>query len=130
MIIASVHEDPALARRIPRGLLATLLAVPEGEHILSHNGLEGSQAGRIRHALATQGMRQAISHVTDEMVDRLTVSGTREQVTDQLRSLFDAGLDHPVLSAIGPHAANVVPVAAEFSVGASGSRKASGARRG
>lgn len=130
MVIASVHEDPSIARQIPRGLLATLLAVPEGEHILSHNGLDGSQAGRIRHALTTQGMRQAISHVSDEMVDRLTVSGTREQVTAQVAELLDAGLDHPVLSAIGPHAANVVPVAAEFSVGGGGSRNVSAGGRG
>jgi len=120
MIIASVHEDPQVARQVPRGLLATLLAVPEGEHILSHNGMDGEQAGLIRRALREEGMRAAVKHVTEEMVDRLTASGTTEQVSEQIRALVDAGLDHPVLSAIGPHAAGVVPVAAEFGNGRGG----------
>jgi 5,10-methylenetetrahydromethanopterin reductase len=115
MVIASVHEDSQVARKIPRGLLATLLAAPEGEHILSHNGLVGDDAVVIREALATGGVREAVKHVTDDMVTKLTASGTEAEVTEQIQALLDAGLDHPVLSAIGPYAANVVPVAARFS---------------
>jgi 5,10-methylenetetrahydromethanopterin reductase len=117
MIVASVHEDRDVARRIPRALLAKLIACPEGEHILSHNGLQPEGAPAIRTALAESGMRAAVELVTDAMVTKLTASGTADEVTEQIAALLQAGLDHPVLSAIGPHAANVVPVAARFASG-------------
>lgn len=114
MIIASVHEDGAVARQVPKGLLATLLAGPEGGYTLEHNGLDKDQAGVIRGALAAGGVREAVRHVSDEMVSRLTVSGTAPEVMEQVAGLIEAGLTHPVLSALGPHAANVIPVAAKL----------------
>lgn len=114
MIIASVHEDAAVARQIPKALLAILLAVPEGEHILEHNQLDPAAAPLIRQALARGGPREAAGLVTEDMVGKLTTSGTAGEVTEQVEALLDAGLTHPVLSAIGPHAANVIPVAARF----------------
>jgi 5,10-methylenetetrahydromethanopterin reductase len=114
MIVASVHEDAKLARQIPKGLLAALLAVPEGEHILSHNGLDPAAAPTIRAARDSGGIRDAVKHVTDEMVTKLTASGTESEVIEQIEAITEAGLTHPVLSAIGPHGANVIPVAARF----------------
>jgi len=103
-----VAEDPAQAKEIPKALLAVLLAVPEGEHILETNGLDPADAAAIRQGLAAEGMRAAIGQVTTEMVDVLTLSGTAAEVRERVEELVDAGVTHPVLSAIGPHADQVI----------------------
>jgi 5,10-methylenetetrahydromethanopterin reductase len=108
MIIASVAENSAAAKEIPKALLAALLAVPEGEHILEANGLDPSGAGAIRSALAGGGMRAAVREVSAELVDVLTLSGTAGEVRERLDELIEAGVTHAVLSAIGPHADQVV----------------------
>lgn len=113
MIICSVADDGEAAREIPKPLLAALLAVPEGEHILEHNGLDPSRAVAIRETLASQGMRAAIQHVSREMVEILTISGTPAEATAKLQSFAAAGVTHAVLSAIGPHAEQAIAVAAE-----------------
>ena len=113
MIISSVAEDSAAAKQIPKPLLAVLLAIPEGEHVLSTNGLDPEGAKLIRRALSEQGMRAAVAHVTDAMVDALTISGTTDEVCDKLDELIDAGVTHPVLSAVGPYADQTVKAVAQ-----------------
>jgi 5,10-methylenetetrahydromethanopterin reductase len=108
MIISSAAEDSATAKEIPKALLAVLLAVPEGEHILTTNGLDPVGAQSIRDALAGEGMRGAVRQVTAEMVDVLTVSGSPGEVREKLEELIEAGVTHPVLSAIGPYADQTV----------------------
>ncbi len=108
MIVGSVAEDPAAAREATKGLLAVLLAVPEGEHILETNGLDPAGAEAIRGAFAGEGIRGAVRQVTAEMVDVLTVSGSADEVHERLEGLLDAGVTHVVLSAIGPHADQTV----------------------
>ena len=104
MIIGSVAEDSAAAREATKGLLAVLLAVPEGDHILETNGLDPAGAQAIRGAFASEGIRGAVQQVTSEMVDVLTLSGTANEVLEGLEGLVEAGVTHPVLSAIGPQA--------------------------
>jgi 5,10-methylenetetrahydromethanopterin reductase len=113
MIIGSVADDSATAKEIPKALLAVLLAVPEGEHILETNGLDPVGAQAIRDAFAAEGMRGAVGQVTAAMVDVLTVSGTASEVQERLEELLDAGVTHPVLSAIGPHADQTVRAVAQ-----------------
>jgi 5,10-methylenetetrahydromethanopterin reductase len=116
-IIAAVHEDGDIARAVAKEHIAVAMATAVGEAAYAGAGLDVAIPGRLREALATGGLRAAVALVDDAQVDAFAAAGTANQVVEKVEAMFDAGVTHPVLTAYGPHAAQVLPVAARFPAG-------------
>jgi 5,10-methylenetetrahydromethanopterin reductase len=114
MIIMSVSADRTRARHGARPLLGLLLTVPEGEMILEKNGLDPAGAGRLREALVGGGVRAMAAAVTDEMVARLTISGTPTECRSELDALIEAGVTYPVVSLIGDEPESAIALVASL----------------
>lgn len=116
--IAAVHTDPEIARNVAREHVAYVLTTDLAEFLLEESHFDPAMATAVRQSFAQGGIRDAVTHVTDAMVAKFAAAGTASEVTEKVEEIFDAGVTHPVLVAFGPHAANVLPVAARFGGGA------------
>ncbi|WP_375479812.1 LLM class flavin-dependent oxidoreductase [uncultured Jatrophihabitans sp.] len=113
-MICGVHDDEDIAHDIAREHIAVALSTALGEYQLEQEDLDPAIAVVLRQAIARGGLAEAVRHVPRELVDAFSVSGTPSQVIEKVEALFDAGINHPVLTAYGPFAAHVLPVAARF----------------
>ncbi len=98
----SVGDDREAARDAVRGMLATYV-----EHVgVDHAeilGLTREEVAAYVDAFNSGGVDAAARLVKDELIDRLTVSGTAEECIDRLGAYVDAGLDAPVaFHVLGP----------------------------
>lgn len=114
-IICAVHEDAGVAKDVAREHVAVVLSTAIGESLLKRDGFDPEVAGRVRRALSSGGMREAVKDVGDDLVDAFAFAGTASQVISKVETLIDAGVTNPVLTAYGPYADRVLPVAARFS---------------
>ena len=119
-IIAAVHEDPERARDLAKEHIALVLATALGEYQLEQDNFDPAVAARIRSALTVGGLAAGVKLVSSEMVQKFAAAGRAADVIDKVESLVDAGVTHPVLTAYGPFAGNVLPVAALLSARATG----------
>jgi probable F420-dependent oxidoreductase len=95
VVITSVHDDPAEARRRAKGQLAFYSAPKTYDYVLEVNGFS-AEAAAIREAFAAGDHDAMLAAVTDEMVDAMTLSGTADEVTQKLRR-YDGLLDHLII---------------------------------
>jgi 5,10-methylenetetrahydromethanopterin reductase len=103
----SVAEDGDAARDAIRKLTAVYIANKiqniRNDVILSSAGLTESEALPISEAMTRRGADAAAGMVTDEILDKVVVAGTPEEVTRKLLDLAAAGLRLPLMyQLLGP----------------------------
>ncbi|HRJ43219.1 MAG TPA: LLM class flavin-dependent oxidoreductase, partial [Caldilineaceae bacterium] len=99
LIVCSVHEDQQMALDGARELLTQYLA--QQPHIAKASGVKPEIVGQIQSILgwpAThEQVRQAMPLVPDDLVNRITASGTPEQVKAKVRQYMENGATCPIL---------------------------------
>ncbi|MCL4832483.1 MAG: LLM class flavin-dependent oxidoreductase [Caldilineaceae bacterium] len=103
LIVCSVHEDQQMALDGARELLTQYLA--QQPHIAKASGVKPEIVGQIQSILgwpAThEQVRQAMPLVPDDLVNRITASGTPEQVKAKVRQYMENGATCPILYPLG-----------------------------
>lgn len=103
LIVCSVHEDQQTALDGARELLTQYLA--QQPHIAKASGVKPEIVEKIQAILgwpAThEQVRQAMPLVPDDLVNRITASGTPEQVKAKVRQYMENGATCPILYPLG-----------------------------
>lgn len=103
LIVCSVHEDQQTALDGARELLTQYLA--QQPHIAKASGVKQEIVDQIQSILgwpAThEQVRKAMPLVPDDLVNRITASGTPEQVKAKVREYMENGATCPILYPLG-----------------------------
>lgn len=99
LVYASVDEDPALAHRRLRRILAITLRGPHHTRNLEQAGNVLDQE-RLRAAVAAEDWAAATALISDRIVETHAASGTPAQVAARLATYHAAGLDEIVISGV------------------------------
>jgi 5,10-methylenetetrahydromethanopterin reductase len=101
MTYISISEDRARAREVvKKGISGAVSGSHPTYDFLGANGLE---IPRNLYDYLDSGGRdpeRIVALIPDSFVEKLAISGTVDECGDQLASLLDAGIDHPLLSPI------------------------------
>jgi len=101
MTYISIDRRPEVARQtVKKALVGTVVGSHPTYDFLKANGLEIPPA---LFAYLDSGGRAAariIELIPDTFVDKLAIAGTVDQCTEQLQSLLDVGIRHPLLAPI------------------------------
>ncbi len=103
LIVCSVHEDRQVALDGSRELLTQYLA--QQPHIAKASGVKQETVDKIQAILGwpatKEQVHQAMHLVPDELVQRITASGTAAEVKAKVREYVDAGATCPILYPLG-----------------------------
>ena len=103
LIVCSVHDDQQTALDGARELLTQYLA--QQPHIAKASGVNPEIVQKIQSILgwpAThEQVRQAMHLVPDDLVNRITASGTPAQVKAKVRQYMENGATCPILYPLG-----------------------------
>jgi 5,10-methylenetetrahydromethanopterin reductase len=103
LIVCSVDEDPDRALDGARGLLTQYLA--QQPHIAQASGVKPEVVEKIQSILGWPATKeqidQAKAYVPDELVHRITASGTPDQVRAKVQEYIDRGATCPILYPLG-----------------------------
>lgn len=103
MTYISIDDRPELARQtVKRALVGTVVGSHPTYDFLKANGLEIPADLFAYLDSGQQDPPHVIELIPDAFVDTLAIAGTVDQCTDQLQSLLDVGIQHPLLAPI-PH---------------------------
>jgi 5,10-methylenetetrahydromethanopterin reductase len=91
--VADKHHD---AIEVARPDVLFYLLYPELDPVIRKTGY-AEHVREIRKAYAKGDDRRALAFVTDEMVDELTISGTRSECREKIKKLYDYGITLPVI---------------------------------
>jgi alkanesulfonate monooxygenase SsuD/methylene tetrahydromethanopterin reductase-like flavin-dependent oxidoreductase (luciferase family) len=82
--------------KILKSFLAFELAYSNPEYVKAAN-VDESQAGRIREALESKGLDEAVRFVSDDVVDALSACGEPEKLREKIQEHIESGVKHPVI---------------------------------
>jgi len=103
LVVCSVHQNKATALDGARALLTQYLA--QQPHIAQASGVSDGVVKQIQNILgwpATKDqIREAMRFVPDELVQRITASGTPEEVKAKVRQYVARGCTCPILYPLG-----------------------------
>jgi 5,10-methylenetetrahydromethanopterin reductase len=103
LVVCSVHEDRDEAIRGAKMLLTQYLA--QQPHIAKASGVEQEVVEKIQSILGwpatKEQIEQAMVYVPDELVLRITATGTPAEVRDQVQAYVDRGATCPILYPLG-----------------------------
>jgi 5,10-methylenetetrahydromethanopterin reductase len=103
LIVCSVHEDRKTALDGARELLTQYLA--QQPHIAKASGVKQETVDKIQAILGwpatKEQVHQAMPLVPDELVQRITASGTPAEVKAKVREYVDNGATCPILYPLG-----------------------------
>ncbi len=103
LIVCSVHEDRQVALDGARELLTQYLA--QQPHIAKASGVKQDVVDKIQAILGwpatLEQVRQAMPLVPDELVQRITASGTPQEVKAKVREYVENGATCPILYPLG-----------------------------
>jgi 5,10-methylenetetrahydromethanopterin reductase len=103
LVVCSVHEDRQTALDGARELLTQYLA--QQPHIAKASGVKPEVVQQIQAILGwpatREQVRAAMKYVPDELVQRITASGTPAEVKDKVREYVKYGATCPVLYPLG-----------------------------
>jgi 5,10-methylenetetrahydromethanopterin reductase len=103
LIVCSVHDDQQVALDGARELLTQYLA--QQPHIAKASGVKPEIVENIQSILGwpatKEQVRQAMPLVPDDLVNRITASGTPEQVKAKVRQYMENGATCPILYPLG-----------------------------
>jgi 5,10-methylenetetrahydromethanopterin reductase len=103
LIVCSVHTDKAQALDGARGLLTQYLA--QQPHIAQASGVDDRVVKQIQSILGwpatKEQIKQAMKYVPDDLVQRITASGTPEEVKARVNEYIAHGCTCPILYPLG-----------------------------
>lgn len=103
LIVCSVHADRQIALDGARELLTQYLA--QQPHIAQASGVNAETVEHIQAILGWPATREQVGKamhlVPDELVQRITASGTPKEVKAKVREYVDAGATCPILYPLG-----------------------------
>jgi len=103
LIVCSVHEDRQVALDGARELLTQYLA--QQPHIAKASGVKQDVVDKIQAILGwpatLEQVRQAMPLVPDSLVQRITASGTPQEVKAKVREYVENGATCPILYPLG-----------------------------
>jgi 5,10-methylenetetrahydromethanopterin reductase len=103
LIVCSVHEDQQIALDGARELLTQYLA--QQPHIAKASGVQPEVVAKIQAILGwpatKEQVRQAMPLVPDDLVQRITASGTPAEVKAKVREYVNNGATCPILYPLG-----------------------------
>jgi 5,10-methylenetetrahydromethanopterin reductase len=103
LVVCSVHSDKAAALDGARALLTQYLA--QQPHIAKASGVSDDVVKQIQSILGwpatKEQIRDAMKYVPDELVVRITASGTPEEVKAKVREYVVHGCTCPILYPLG-----------------------------
>jgi 5,10-methylenetetrahydromethanopterin reductase len=103
LIVCSVHPDKAMALDGARALLTQYLA--QQPHIAQASGVSEETVKQIQNILGwpatKEQIKEAMRFVPDELVQRITASGTPEEVQAKVNEYVAHGCTCPVLYPLG-----------------------------
>jgi 5,10-methylenetetrahydromethanopterin reductase len=103
LIVCSVHEDRQTALDGARELLTQYLA--QQPHIAKASGVKPEVVQQIQSILGwpatKEQVRAAMKYVPDELVQRITASGTPREVKAKVREYMKHGATCPILYPLG-----------------------------
>jgi probable F420-dependent oxidoreductase len=95
LVLASVDDDPEVARREAAAMLAFYASAKTYAPVLERIGF-ADEAAAVREAFARGDEEAMVAAIPDRMVDALAVAGTAADVRSQLRR-YEGLLDHAIL---------------------------------
>lgn len=102
MVVAAVDDSKEAARDYLRPLLAVYLArLPDITKRTSVWGDDGEGWRQLAAAVDSGGGEAGKQYITDEIVDEITVNGTRDDCLEGLQRYIDAGVNHPIITVFG-----------------------------
>ena len=102
MLVACVDDSKEAARAFLRPLLALYLArLPDITRRTSVWGPEGAGWKQLVAAVDEGGGEGGQHLISDEIIDDLTLNGTRDDCLEGMQRYIDAGVEHPIITAIG-----------------------------
>ncbi len=103
LVVCSVHQDKAAALDGARALLTQYLA--QQPHIAKASGVSDDVVKQIQNTLGwpatKEQIKEAMKFVPDELVQRITASGTPEEVKAKVREYVAHGCTCPILYPLG-----------------------------
>jgi 5,10-methylenetetrahydromethanopterin reductase len=103
LVVCSVHSSQATALDGARALLTQYLA--QQPHIAQASGVSDDVVRQIQNILGwpatKEQIREAMKFVPDELVQRITASGTPEEVKAKVREYITHGCTCPILYPLG-----------------------------
>jgi 5,10-methylenetetrahydromethanopterin reductase len=103
LVVCSVHEDRAIAIRNAKELLTQYLA--QQPHIAKASGVSHDVVAQVQEILGWPATReqihQAMQYVPDDLVDRITASGTPQEARAKVQEYMDHGATCPILYPLG-----------------------------
>jgi len=103
LVVCSVHQDKATALDGARALLTQYLA--QQPHIATASGVSDDVVARIQNILGwpatKEQIKEAMKFVPDDLVQRITASGTPEEVKAKVREYVAHGCTCPILYPLG-----------------------------
>jgi 5,10-methylenetetrahydromethanopterin reductase len=103
LVVCSVHQDKAAALDGARALLTQYLA--QQPHIAKASGVSDDVVKQIQNILGwpatKEQIQEAMKFVPDELVQRITASGTPEEVKAKVREYITHGCTCPILYPLG-----------------------------
>ncbi len=103
LIVCSVHNDKAQALDGARGLLTQYMA--QQPHIAKASGVSDEVVKKIQNILGwpatKEQIKEAMPLVPDELIQRITASGTPEEVKAKVRQYVNNGCTCPILYPLG-----------------------------
>lgn len=103
LVVCSVHEDRAEAIRGAKMLLTQYLA--QQPHIAKASGVKPEVVKQIQSILGwpatKEQIEKAMVYVPDDLVLRITATGTPEEVREKVKRYIDRGATCPILYPLG-----------------------------
>lgn len=113
-ILMAVDDEIDQARAQVKPGIGLMLTEPNGEGLLSANGLDPALAQRIRDGLATGGVRALQTAVDNSVVDAMTIIGSRQQCISRLQEAVSWGITQPQVLLTGSDPEPVLGVLSEL----------------
>lgn len=113
-ILLAVDDGDGAAVAALKVGIGLMLTEPNGEAMLSANGVDPSLAQRIRDTLTTGGVKALATAVDRSIVDRLTICGTHAECVERLLQAVGWGITEPQLLLPGGDPTPILGVLADL----------------
>ena len=102
MVVAAIDDSKEAARDYLRPMLAVYLArLPGITKRTSVWGEDGKGWQQLADAVDAGGGEAGKQYITDEIVDEITINGTRDDCLEGLQRYIDNGVNHPIITVFG-----------------------------
>ncbi len=115
LVVVSVDPDEQTAREKAKGLLTQYIA--QQPHITEASDTDPEIVDEIESVLGwpatDEEIERAKQYVPDDLVDRITASGTPQQAVDRVKQYIDRGTTCPIMYPLGDDVKFMIDIMAE-----------------